>query len=69
MPTPSPVADRPILVVEGEATLAGSAAARLRKERFDVEVVGEGRAAAERAHELSPDLLQPHRELLDEPDP
>jgi DNA-binding response OmpR family regulator len=51
------VADRLILVVEDEATIAGSVAARLRKERFDVEVVGDGPTAVDRARELRPDLV------------
>jgi DNA-binding response OmpR family regulator len=51
------VADRLILVVEDEATIAGSVAARLRKERFDVEVVSDGPTAVDRARELRPDLV------------
>jgi DNA-binding response OmpR family regulator len=51
------VADRTILVVEDEATIAGSVAARLRKEGFAVEVAADGPAAVDRARSLLPDLV------------
>ncbi|MGH2725275.1 MAG: response regulator [Actinomycetota bacterium] len=51
------MADRTILVVEDEATIAGSVAARLRKEGFDVEIAGDGPSAVGRARDLGPDLV------------
>jgi DNA-binding response OmpR family regulator len=51
------VADRTILVVEDEATIAGSVAARLRKEGFAVEIVADGPTAVDRARNLLPDLV------------
>jgi DNA-binding response OmpR family regulator len=51
------VAERTILVVEDESTIAGSVAARLRKEGFDVEIVGDGLSAVERSRDLRPDLV------------
>jgi hypothetical protein len=56
-PTLSLVADRTILVVEDEATIAGSVAARLRKEGFAVEIAADGPAAVDRARALLPDLV------------
>lgn len=49
--------DRTILVVEDEATIAGSVAARLRKEGFVVEIAADGPSAVDRAHALLPDLV------------
>jgi DNA-binding response OmpR family regulator len=46
-----------ILVVEDEATIASSVAARLRKEGFGVEIAGDGPSAVLRARDLSPDLV------------
>jgi DNA-binding response OmpR family regulator len=49
--------ERMILVVEDEATIAGSVAARLRKEGFGVEIAGDGPSAVSRARDLLPDLV------------
>ena len=49
--------ERSILVVEDEATIASSVAARLRKEGFDVEIAADGPSAVERARSLLPDLV------------
>jgi DNA-binding response OmpR family regulator len=46
-----------ILVVEDEATIAGSVAARFRKEGFGVAIAGDGPTAVSRARDLSPDLV------------
>jgi DNA-binding response OmpR family regulator len=51
------VADRTILVVEDEATIAGSVAARLRKEGFEVEIAADGPTGVDRARSLLPDLV------------
>ena len=51
------MADRTILVVEDEATIAGSVAARLRKEGFAVEIAGDGPSAVDRVRDLRPDLV------------
>jgi DNA-binding response OmpR family regulator len=51
------VAERTILVVEDEATIAGSVAARLRKEGFGVEIADDGPSAVNRARDLLPDLV------------
>jgi DNA-binding response OmpR family regulator len=51
------VAERRILVVEDEATIAASVAARLRKEGFDVEIAADGPSAVSRARDLLPDLV------------
>ncbi len=51
------MADRTILVVEDEATIAGSVAARLRKEGFAVEIAADGPAAVDRVRTLLPDLV------------
>lgn len=56
-PTLNFVADRTILVVEDEATIAGSVAARLRNEGFAVEIAADGPAAVDRARSLLPDLV------------
>ena len=44
-------------MVEDEATIASSLAARLRAEGFEVEIAGEGFAAIERARTFVPDLV------------
>ena len=49
--------ERTILVVEDEATIASSVAARLRKEGFEVEIATDGPAAVDRARSLLPDLV------------
>ena len=49
--------ERTILVVEDEATIASSVAARLRKEGFDVEISADGPSAVDRARSLRPDLV------------
>jgi DNA-binding response OmpR family regulator len=49
--------ERMILVVEDEATIAGSVAARLRKEGFGVEIADDGPSAVSRARDLLPDLV------------
>lgn len=46
-----------ILVVEDEPTLQETIAYNLRKQGYDVEIVGDGRAALEAARTLVPDLL------------
>jgi DNA-binding response OmpR family regulator len=51
------VGERTILVVEDEATIASSVAARLRKEGFDVEIATDGPSAVSRARSLVPDLV------------
>jgi DNA-binding response OmpR family regulator len=48
---------RTILVVEDEATIAASIAARLRKEGFRVETAADGNAGVEAARTLRPDLV------------
>jgi DNA-binding response OmpR family regulator len=57
VPTLSDVADRMVLVVEDEATIAASVAARLRAEGFRVEIASDGPSAVQRAGDLSPDLV------------
>jgi DNA-binding response OmpR family regulator len=56
-PTLVAVGERTILVVEDEATIASSVAARLRKEGFDVEIATDGASAVDRARSLLPDLV------------
>ena len=56
-PTLGAVTELMILVVEDEATIAGSVAARLRKEGFRVEIASDGHSAVSRARDLSPDLV------------
>ncbi|MGH2662288.1 MAG: response regulator [Actinomycetota bacterium] len=51
------MARRTILVVEDEATIASSVAARLRKEGFDAHVATDGPGGIERCRELRPDLV------------
>jgi DNA-binding response OmpR family regulator len=51
------MARRTILVVEDEATIASSVAARLRKEGFEAHVAGDGPGGIERCRELRPDLV------------
>src|SRR5919106_1862008 len=51
------MAARRILVVEDEATIASSVAARLRKEGFEVEVAHDGAVAIDRCRDLRPDLV------------
>jgi DNA-binding response OmpR family regulator len=51
------VGTRRILVIEDEATIAASVAARLRAEGFEVEVAGDGTTGLARARELLPDLV------------
>ena len=51
------MARRTVLVVEDEATIASSVAARLRKEGFDAHVAGDGPTGIERCRELRPDLV------------
>ena len=51
------VPERMILVVEDEAAIANSVAARLGKEGFGVEIAADGPAAVERARDLHPDLV------------
>ncbi|MBT7071595.1 MAG: response regulator transcription factor [Anaerolineae bacterium] len=46
-----------ILVVEDEPTLQETIAYNLKKQGYDVEIVGDGRAALEAARTLNPDLL------------
>jgi DNA-binding response OmpR family regulator len=48
---------RTILVVEDEATIAASVAARLRKEGFRVETAPDGPAGVEASRSLRPDLV------------
>jgi len=51
------VTARTVLVVEDEATIAASVAARLRKEGFRVETAPDGLIALQRSRELHPDLV------------
>lgn len=51
------MARRTILVVEDEATIASSVAARLQKEGFDAHVAGDGPSGIARCRELRPDLV------------
>lgn len=51
------MAERRILVVEDEATIASSIAARLRTEGFEVEIAGDGPRGVRRAAEWLPDLV------------
>ena len=48
---------RRIAVIEDEATIADSVAARLRAEGFEVEVAGDGVAGVELYHRFRPDLV------------
>src|SRR5687768_3631356 len=48
---------RRILVVEDEATIAGSVAARLRTEGFQVDVAYDGQSGIARCRETRPDLV------------
>jgi DNA-binding response OmpR family regulator len=48
---------RRIAVIEDEATIADSVAARLRAEGFDVEVAGDGPAGVELCRRFRPDLV------------
>lgn len=48
---------RRILVVEDEATIASSIAARLHNEGFEVEIAGDGQKGLERARTWMPDLV------------
>jgi DNA-binding response OmpR family regulator len=48
---------RSILVIEDEATIAQSVAARLRSEGFDVEIAVDGPAGIEACERLQPDLV------------
>ncbi|MGH2674011.1 MAG: response regulator transcription factor [Actinomycetota bacterium] len=48
---------RRILVIEDEATIAASVAARLRKEGFDVDLAGDGPSGIDRCRQLRPDLV------------
>src|SRR5262249_12092740 len=50
-------AQRRIAVVEDEATIAASVAARLRSEGFDVEIAKDGLAAVDRCRTYRPDLV------------
>ena len=54
---PAPTRTRTILVIEDEASIAQSVAARLRSEGFGVEIVGDGPAGVEAADRLRPDLV------------
>ena len=51
------MAVRRILVVEDEATIASSIAARLRTEGFEVETAGDGSSGIRRARTWGPDLV------------
>jgi DNA-binding response OmpR family regulator len=46
-----------ILVVEDETTIADAVAARLRAERFTVEIAADGPTAVERFNARRPDLI------------
>jgi DNA-binding response OmpR family regulator len=48
---------RTVLVIEDEATIAASVAARLRKEGFLVESAADGPSGVERCRQLRPDLV------------
>jgi DNA-binding response OmpR family regulator len=50
-------AQRRVLVVEDERTIADAVAARLRAEGFAVEVAGDGPAAVEAARKVQPDVI------------
>src|SRR5919204_6435895 len=50
-------AQRRIAVVEDEATIAASVAARLRSEGFDVEIARDGVAAVDLCRTYRPDLV------------
>ena len=50
-------AERRVLVVEDERTIADAVAARLRAEGFAVEVAGDGPAAVAAARRVQPDLI------------
>ena len=56
-PTRADVTTRSILVVEDEATIAQSVAARLRSEGFTVEIAVDGPAGVEACERLRPDLV------------
>src|SRR5215470_6915411 len=51
------VKDQHILLVEDETTIADAVAARLRAERFTVEIAADGPAAVERFNARRPDLI------------
>jgi DNA-binding response OmpR family regulator len=51
------MARQTILVVEDEATIASSVAARLQKEGFEAHVAGDGPSGIQRCRELRPDLV------------
>jgi DNA-binding response OmpR family regulator len=51
------MATRRILVVEDEATIASSIAARLRTEGFEVEIAADGHAGVQKAQAWLPDLV------------
>jgi DNA-binding response OmpR family regulator len=48
---------RTVLVIEDEATIAASVAARLRKDGFRVETAADGPSGVERCRQLRPDLV------------
>src|SRR3954471_3646245 len=48
---------RRIAVIEDEATIASSVAARLRAEGFEVEIAGDGPAGVELCRSFRPDLV------------
>ena len=48
---------RTVLVIEDEATIAASVAARLRSEGFEVEVAADGPAGVDACRRLGPDLV------------
>ena len=52
-----PGAQRRVLVVEDDPTIADAIAARLRAEGFQVQTAGDGPAAVDAAHAWQPDLL------------
>ncbi len=51
------MSERRIAVIEDEATIAASVAARLRSEGFEVEIAGDGPAGVELCRRLRPDLV------------
>jgi DNA-binding response OmpR family regulator len=55
--TLAPVATRTILVIEDEATIAQSVAARLRSEGYAVEIASDGPGGVEACERLRPDLV------------
>ena len=54
---------RRIAVIEDEATIAASVAARLRAEGFEVETAGDGVAGLELCRRFAPDLVETLPEL------